>query len=334
MGAAARALVCCNRPNTARSLARIVEASPTLTSMGVVDCRGEALALMAQRPDVVVVDATLDADRGVSFAERLAGSSPVLLVVDPGQEQAAASAVAGCRRVVQVIGRDVVERGETSSDSVVRTRLCLLAAQREGAAAFVPEADLERGAVLESLARQGHDAVVLVGSAGTPHLLPRLLPKTSVGGAPLVIAVHHNPRFSDDFIAWVGDLCGRRPRPFDADAVVSAGPHAVFVARAVESTTPHGALLPDLGGLLESLAERGLRLLVCVASGMDDPMAPRLDAVVHAGGTVVALDPDECSQPSMVLAALSAGVVGAEVSVEGIAWLIARACSAGAEKRP
>ena len=305
-----------------------------LSSLGVVDSRGDALALMAHRPDVVVVDATLDADRGVSFAKRLAGSSPVLLVVEPGREHAATSALAGARRVVQVIGRDVVERGEASSDSVVRTRLCLLAAQRQGAATLVPDADLACGAVLEALAREGHDAVVVVGSAGTPHLLPRLLPKAAGGGAPLVVAVHHNPRFSDDFIAWVGELCGRPPRRFDADAVVSAGPHAVFVAPAVESTGAQGQLLPDLGGLLESLADRGLRLLVCVASGMDDPMAPRLDAVVHAGGSVIALNPDECSQPSMVEAALAAGVVGAEVSVEGIAWLIGRACSAGVENRP
>jgi len=289
---------------------------------------------MVHRPDVVVVDATLDADRGVSFAQRLAGSSPVLLVVDPEQAQAANDAANATHRAVQVIGRDVVERGEASTDSVVRTRLCLLAAGRSGPATAARWNDSEADDAIESVARAGHDAMVLVGSAGTPHLLPRLLPKAVVGGVPLVVAVHHNPRFSDDFVGWVGELCGRPPRPFDADAVVGAGPQAVFVAPAVESSDDDGRLLPDLGGLLESLVTRGLRLLVCIASGMDDPMAPHLHGVLGAGGHVIALNPDECSQPSMVMAALDAGVVEAEVSVEGVAWLLAWAHPRAGQNRP
>ena len=326
MGAAARTLVCSDRPSTAHSLLRIVEASPTLNSVGVAQCRGEALELMDQRPDVVVVDATLDAESGLAFAERVVGSSAVLLVVDAGEEQAATEAAQErLRNNVCVIGRDVVERGESSSDSVVRTRLCLLAATRHGAIAPDTTRDIECQEILESLALQGHDTVVLVGSAGTPHLLPRLLPDAALGGAPLVVAVHHNPRFSDDFIAWVGELCRRRPRRFDPDAVVGARPKSVFVAPAVESTRRQGELMPDLGGLLVTLADRGLRLLVCVASGMGDPIAPSLGTVVEAGGNVVALDPKACSQPSMVFSALAAGVVQAEVSVQEVAWLLARA---------
>ena len=144
-----------------------------------------------------------------------------------------------------------------------------------------------------------------------------------MGAAPLIVAVHHNPRFSDGFVEWVGELTDSRSRPLTWDALAEATPGSVFAAPAVANED--GRLQPDLDALLYALAEGGLTMLVAVASGMDDPLVPGLRAVTEAGGAVVALDPRDCAQPALVEAAIGAGVVDATVRVEALAWVIGAA---------
>lgn len=327
MPSAVRALLCSDLPQTAQCLRRIVGASAAMRVVGVARSRSEALELMAECPDVLVVDARLDSRVGHAFLDKVAGPElPVLRVVEPGQEASARGEIRPKdRERVSVVGRDVVERGEASTDAVVRTRLCLLAARghRSEVGAAPKARKAEAHAELQRLVEEAYDAVVLLGSAGTPHLLPRLLPASRVGAAPLVVAVHHNPRFSDDFFDWVGELSGRRPLRYDTDAVLVARPEALFAAAAVQRLGwDPGELGPDLGGVLLTLAARSLRLLVCVASGMEDPVTAGLAAVVRHGGHVAALAARHCAQDGLVRAAQAAGAVDAEVDVDGMAWLI------------
>lgn len=328
MATAARALVCSDLAATANSLLRIVDSSPALAAVGVAECRGEALEMMGEEPDVVVVDARMDRDAGMTFASRVAGDQlPVLLVVEPGDEEPTRRRVeAQGRNSMLVVSREVVERGDASGDALVRTRLCLLAANGRNARTDPVGVDRRVRRRLGPLLIRPFDAVVLVGSAGTPHLLPRLLPASRVGAAPLLVAVHHNPRFSADFIDWLGELSGREARDYDADAMTRAASGELFAARAepVPDGCP-GTLGPDLGGILLALTGRSLRVLACVASGMDDPVGPGLESVRNGGGHVLTLAADACAQPSMVLAARAAGVVDDEVDVVGMAWVLAAA---------
>ena len=284
---------------------------------------------MTQRPDVVIVDARLDCDAGLSFSDKVAGAdTPLLLIVEAGEEAAArAQAAARQRHSVFAVDRELIERGEAPSDAVVRIRLCLLAANGRGDSA-ARRGKRGRDELLPIVA-EPYDAIVLMGSAGTPHLLPRLLPKSRLGAAPLVVSVHHNPGFSEDFLHWVGELAGRRVCAFDPRAVAAAGSAALFAASAELDPDSAGRLGPDLGGLLTRLADRRLRLLVCIASGMADPVVAGLLAVKSAGGHVVCLSPTACSQPGMGDLARAAGVVTANVDVDAMAWLLSRGRARG-----
>src|SRR5690606_19314375 len=93
--------------------------------------------------------------------------------------------------------------------------------------------------------REHFDAVVLIGSAGTPNLLPRLLKRTRHREAPLVVAVHHNPRWSEAFSAWVAQLTGQPVLPWSSG---SMAPRATYVVR---SEGDGETLRPNLGEVVK-----------------------------------------------------------------------------------
>lgn len=327
--------MCSPQASTAQRLAALVDASPRLQCVGAADGGADTVSqTRTTGARLVVLDAGERGDSALRVAQSLTriGARVLLLVRD--EERAAIEARADDRRdSIRVASRGLALRGERSSEALLRTKLHLMGARildrPTPVRSALADGDVPGGGVavppsaVDLLDRE-HDAVVLVGSAGTPHLLPQLLATPGAARLPLVVAVHHNGRFADGFTEWVGTLLSESPRRFDVDAVVAArGFGALFVA----PPEPGGDALvgPDLGGLLATLASRGMRLLVCIASGMGDPVVEGLRQVGGAGGTVLALCPERCPQPAMVLAARNAGLVAVELDVPAMAWTIAAA---------
>lgn len=174
---------------------------------------------------------------------------------------------------------------------------------------------------IADVGREHFDAVVLLGSAGTPNLLPRLLSRAVVRQAALIVAVHHNPRWSDAFSAWVGQLTGEPAVPWNGGPL---SPRTVYVVR---SEGDGEILRPNLGAVVKNLVGAGRRILALMASGMGDADVESLTMLRAAGGVLVTLRPSLCPHATMVESAMEAGLVDVLASIDELAWLIAHAKS-------
>lgn len=320
------ALVCALEPLGAR-LARVLRETGEIQVLGPVDSGGEALALhRSSKPDILVLDGDIDGCDGSRLGRVMLRERPVpiLLLVSGGREAEARAALErdGAERV-QVIQRRLALTMDRLSDHLVRSRTLLLGVERS-APNLGRSSPPPIGAVA-TLASRDFDAVVLLGSAGTPHMLPRLLSLPAYRPIPLVVAVHHNPRWSAAFASWVGSLAHTYPQPFQPFSRNDPSSPRLQVVQAGKE----GSLCPDLGGVLTELLLQGHRLLVCLTSGMGEAALAELGAVRRADGVVFALEPSACSQPAMVDAAIQAGVTDAIVSLDECAWALANASMSG-----
>jgi two-component system chemotaxis response regulator CheB len=311
-----RLLACADLETTLRLEAALDDVQ-VVQLCGRASSGGEMLAqFRALRPDLVLIAGDVDGCHGVRIAAALARERPVptVLLVERGAQDDA-------RDEVDARGVDahlLVDGGDETSASILRTTLQLMATRV--LPLVQPEPTLVRPH-LAVVARSGFDALVLVGSAGTPHMLPDLLGPRPPSAVPLVVAVHHNPRMSEAFCAWVGELVGLEPHPL-GHRVLDLQP--LHVAEASAQGGDAG-LEPDLAAVVDHVVGAGRRVLVCVASGMGLTALDALRRVRGLGGVVVALDPSTCSQPAMSAAVLAAGLADHVVSLPELAWLLGRA---------
>ena len=259
-------------------------------------------------PTHVVIDGELDARGGVRIASALAtrGQVPTVLVVDPELRDEVCQLLR--QRNLGHVHAVCWDRGTVASLFGM-----------EGPAVEVPRADVS------ALASRSYEGVVLLGSAGTPHMLPTLVPKLQRTVVPLVVAVHHNPRLSESFAEWVGELANMRPQVL-RDGMSLA---ALTVVRA---DSGFDALRPDLDAVLTAVHARGTRLLIIVASGMEFEGVAALRLAVRDGAVLVALHPELCSQPAMVHRLLEAGLEPMLCTEQEIARLIR--CATRTERAP
>lgn len=169
---------------------------------------------------------------------------------------------------------------------------------------------------LAELLTRSFEAVVVLGSAGTPHMLPTLLPALRLGGVPVVVAVHHNPRLSESFADWIGEITGARPAP------LSEGTAALPPLTVAQANPGVEALQPNLDAVLRNVTERCRNVLVVVASGMEFEGLDAVRSALSGGGTLVALHPDRCPQPAMTQRLLDAGLEPVLCTQEEVARLI------------
>lgn len=259
-------------------------------------------------PTHVVIDGELDARGGVRIASALAAQRPVptVLVVEPELRDEV------CQLLRQ---RDLEHVHVVCWDN--GTVPALFGDEVPALEALRPD--------LSALADQPYEGVVLLGSAGTPHMLPTLVPKLQRTVVPLVVAVHHNPRLSESFAEWVGELANMRPRVLLDDSSLAA----LTVVRAEGG---FDALQPDLDAVLTDVHARGTRLLIIVASGMEFEGVAALRLAVRDGAVLVALRPDLCPQPAMVHRLLEAGLDPTLCTQHEIARLIR--CATGTDRAP
>lgn len=270
----------------------------------VTDVFDAVEAFGSSEPTHVVIDGELDARGGVRIASATAskGAVPTALVVEPEMREEVCRLVKErCLDHVRVVCWD---------DGTVRSLF--------GEEAPAVEA---LGANISALAERSYDAVVLLGSAGTPHMLPMLVPKLKHTLVPLVVAVHHNPRLSDSFAEWVGELADMQPHRLVGDRSLAA-------LTVVRTESGVDALQPDLGAVLTDLHARSRRLLIIVASGMCFEGVDALRVAVRDGAVLVALNPELCSQPAMVHRLLEAGLSPMLCTQDEIARLIRYATGA------
>ncbi|MBV1859297.1 MAG: hypothetical protein KUG77_12855 [Nannocystaceae bacterium] len=253
------------------------------------------------KPSHVVIDGELDARGGVRIASALASRRlvPTVLVVEPDLRQ----------EVCQLLQQRNLDHVHVVcwDDGTVRS--------------LFPAEPVDSGALrsdVAALAARSYEAVLLLGSAGTPHILPTLVPKLQRTLVPLVVAVHHNPRLSESFADWVGELANMHPQPLQDGT--SLAPLTV-----VRAQSGVDALQPDLDAVLTTVHALRTQLLVIVASGMQFEGVAALRLAVGDGAVLVALHPESCSQPAMVQRILDAGLNPVLCTQDEIAQLIRRA---------
>ncbi len=265
-------------------------------------------AFQCMAPSHVVIDGEVDGSGGVRLASAMHSMRPVPTVV-----------------VVNPEMRNEVS-GKLQQRSIESVRI---ACWGDGASPgrtpplFAPrsiESAIPAPAVFPVVGAPGaFEAIVLLGSAGTPHMLPTLLPKLEAGGVPLVVAVHHNARLSSSFAEWVGNLVGADAEPLRCD--IGSLPQ-LTVARA---TSDSSALQPDLDRVLLDVMMSKKRLLVIIASGMEFEGLHAVRLAVERGAELVALQPALCPQPAMVRRVLESGLQPRLCTHAEIAWLIQQA---------
>lgn len=304
--------------------------APDLHIAAMAETGGEALAKARKLlPDGVVVAGDIDGCHGVRIAAAMSRERqlPTVLLVEPADHASVRREVA--RREldsVHVLACDPCDPRPGTVASGIRTSVQMLIARSRVPGSWSLPQLQARGEIL-ALAERAFDVVVLLGSAGTPHMLPRLLGKRRVRDVPLVVAVHHNPSLSQSFCTWVRQLHGHGTRPIVVDTRTppEARASGLTVIGVEAASSAAEQLAPDLGRVLDGVLERDLVPLVCVASGMGVQGIDAMRRARQAGGEIVALNPSDCSAPSMVEAVLGCGLVGHVVSVDELAWLIANA---------
>ena len=288
-----RVLVCAP-PQRAEWIGARVRAEFGVAPAHVVENAIDAVGVfLSEAPTHVVIDGEVDGRGGVRAAAAMAGirTAPTVLLVEPESEE---EVTRHARR--RALGQVVVRPWNGGAVEAL----------------FETEASPFPG--LSALLTRPFEAIVLLGSAGTPHMLPALLPALRRGGVPVVVAVHHNPRLSESFAEWVGEITGARPAPLSSDALPP-----LTVARADPGID---VLQPNLGEVLLNVVERTRNVLVAVASGMEFEGLDAVRTALFRGGTLVALHPDRCPQPAMAQRLLDAGLDPVLCTQEEIARVI------------
>ena len=289
---------------TARAKAEL-EAATVETVANPIDAVG---LFLSKQPTHVVIDGELDARGGVRIATAMSGTRtvPTVLVVEPGLKAEVQAAV----------------RRRGLPHVQVRTWV--------GGAApplFVTTVSIEPFRRTSPILEDSYDAIVLLGSAGTPHMLPTLVPRLRRGGVPLVVAVHHNPRLSESFAEWIGGLAGVPAHPLRTGA---RGLPSLTVARASGEVED---LQPNLDEVLIEVLDRCPKLLVVVASGMEFDGLHSVRVALAKDATLVALRPELCPQPAMVQRLIDGELEPALCTQEEIARIISLSTRAGAMQR-
>ena len=306
----------------------LCERAPAVCIAATAESGGEAVAkFRAGSFDAVVLAGDLDGCHGVRVAGALARErwTPSVILVPPEEEgQVRAHLEQRGLDGVTVLGNDMVDADPYLAAAELRQAF-RPRGPGLGAGTIAFEPAFRPRSTLESLATDGHDAVLLLGSAGTPHMLPRWLPAAAERVHPLIIAVHHNPALSRSFCDWIEELVGQpahRPE-LDGDGYELGDVNVVPAAE----ESPKDTLLPNLERVLDRVMELGRKPVVCVGSGMGFEGIDALRRVVKAGGTIVALDPAACTAPSMPQLVIASGLASHVVDVREFGWVLSRGAS-------
>lgn len=302
-----RVLICAGESSANAIALALHQANPGLVYEAVENGIDAISRFAAFSPQSVVVDGRIDGRGGLRVAWALAQhrSVPTTLLVAPADVD---EVIEGAHKRRLSGTRVLPWSGQGSPPAGLGDQFVA----NESPPSLRPE--------LDAIADEPADVVLLLGSAGTPHLLPSMIPRLSPQGIPLVIAVHHNARLAPSFRGWISRLAGIEASPLD---MPGQGP----LPRLGVATAKSGVddLQPRMSDALDGIVERGLRALVVVVSGMEFDATDAVRRTVERGGRVVALRPSRCSLPGMTKALLDANLAPALCSVRELTLIVERA---------
>ncbi len=320
-----------------RAIAAAIDAEPDLVVVAQADDPYAARrAIVAERPDVVVLDLELPRMDGLSFLDRLMRAHPLPVVVY--------SAFTGGNRdlVVEALEKgavDVVDKPD-DRDRFAASLVELVERVRVAAHARVQAAGSARHRVRvrEAGQRDARRALVALGaSTGGPAALRRVLEELPADVPPVVVAQHMPVEFTELFAAHLDAACRLSVHEaIDGESleaghvyVAPGGGHLRverrgddLVAR-VEAGDPIDHCRPSVDVLFESVAEAaGSAAIAVLMTGMGRDGARGMAAIRRAGGTTIAQDEHTSVVWGMPRAAIDAGAVERVVALDAIAQAI------------
>lgn len=288
-----------------RQLAEQLGRAPWLEVLRPAASLRLGLARIAEdRPDVVLLDASLLASEGGASLEAVRDCGKDLPVVLWGAERPSGFAESGARRTVWLDRRPSAGGGvEGSPDLLASLRK---AAGLGGDAAVGTGSGVVPSRVVTERRQAAVEVVVIGVSTGGPNALVEMLPRLPGDLAvPVLIVQHMPPMFTRLLAERLDARCqlrvreaaaGDRPQP--GQVFVAPGNHHLTVDGDIEGMVlalnqdpPENSCRPAVDVLFRSAAARyGPGCLGVVLTGMGQDGLRGAEAIVKAGGRVLAQD--------------------------------------------
>jgi two-component system chemotaxis response regulator CheB len=306
-----RVLVADDSEIAATCLERVVEEDSRIRVVGRARDGTELLESPAVHvAHVILLDALMPKLAGLSALRHLASRLPVIVV----SSEAVDSAVA----------REALAQGARAFFSKAE----LSAPQGQ---ARLREAVLQTG--LGSQPPSGSPVVLIAGSTGAVGPLAGLLRDLREVKVPQLV-VQHFPEGKDDALTHTLSLSGVTVRPAEhGDRLLPGALVAPFGRHMLlnRSERIHLVDAPAVNGhrpsaevLLASAARLGERAVAVMLSGLSNDGARAMAALAEQGATCLAQHPDDCTAPSMPMAALAASPAVRSVRVADLGRRVRR----------
>jgi two-component system, chemotaxis family, protein-glutamate methylesterase/glutaminase len=334
-----RVLVCDESPDYRNSLARFLGTGGELEVVGVCASGEEAVdALTRLAPDLVTIGLELPGMGATRAIEAIMKARPVPIVIvangaGRGSERAADGLAAGA---MEALPKGVLQIDEPDGASAVALRHRLRRLARNGIERVPSPPGLEKpskgasASVIGICASAGGPAALEVLLAGLPADFP----------LPVLVVQHITNGFMDGLVRRLDQLS---PLPVrTASDGQTAGPgvwfppddtHLVLEPRLrlrLDGDTVVGSHRPSGDVLFESMASAaGACGVGVVLTGMGRDAARGVDAIVRAGGSVIAQDEHSSAVFGMPRAAAEAGAETV-LPLTGIATALTQLAHAGA----
>jgi two-component system chemotaxis response regulator CheB len=352
----ARLLIVDDSPLIRLRLSQILSASDRLQLVGLAgDGRGAIRLIEERRPEVVVLDLEMPGLDGFAVLRWTRAHAPVPVVVCSG--------AAGRESVFRALEAGAVDfltkpelRFAVRSEAFAQELRARVEAAAEAHAHSYGPADAPDASTVVAATRFAHArergrarAVAVVGSAGGPAAVSRLVSELRPGmDAPLVFALHMPRGFTRSFaerLSRQGRFDVREAEDGDAlsasPAWVAPGGHHTSLARddegrlrfRVEAAGAEDFCAPSADRLLASVAEEfgaGALGVVLTGMGVDGRAGARL--LRERGGTVIVESRDSAAVWGMPRAVLEDGQADAELPLSAIAAALPLLCERNAPR--
>jgi two-component system chemotaxis response regulator CheB len=314
---ATRVLVCDESPDYGESLARFLGAGGELEIVGVCASGDEAVgALTRLSPDLVTIDLDLPGMGAIRVIEAIMRERPVPIVIvangaGRGSERVADGLAAGA---LEALPKALLEVDEPEGAPAVALRHRLRRLARNGVkSASTPPARPT------APAPAGARVVGICASAGGPAALELVLAALPADlPLPVLVVQHITTGFMEGLVRRLDQVSALPVRT--ASHGQAAGPGVWFppddahlvlepsLRLGLDTETVVGAHRPSADVLLESMASAvGACAVGVVLTGMGRDGAQGVEAIVRAGGSVIAQDESSSAVFGMPRAAALAG---------------------------
>lgn len=343
-----------------RVISRAVESASGMTLVGTARDGLDGLEKIKETsPDLITLDIEMPRLDGLSTLKRmnaeLGDDAPAVIMCSTltrkGSDEAIRAMHLGAADIVLKDIDSVQDGGPGFTTELVAKGRAVMQARRKASPASgeprpCPKAIRQRdGWTAERVIPGAVDVIVIGSSTGGPPVLEALLkPLPAKLTAPIVIAQHMPPLFTESLADRLDQECGLRVRHgasgmplVPGEVVVVPGGKHGKIRKALRrlqlslSDEPTEALYrPSVDVLFESAAEtcKG-RVLGAVMTGMGDDGATGAKQLHDLGATVLAQNEGSCVVYGMPGAVSRAGAADAELPPEEISRIISQLATSG-----